>query len=83
MGEVIFQYLKMLRHLSKPEQRRIFDEIQKIENINWSTKEDHKSITNCVDAVENMREYPTKENFKIILTPFFRRVQTSVQNLTP
>ena len=58
MVSVIFRYLKMLRHLPKAEQKRIFDEIQKIENINWATKEDHKSISNCVDAAENMIYYP-------------------------
>lgn len=61
MAAVIFQYLKLLRQLPKTEQRRIFDEIQKIETINWSTKEDHKSLTNAVDAAENMREYPSSD----------------------
>ena len=58
MGNVIFQYLKMLRKLPEEEQRRIFDEIQKIENINWATKEDNRSITNCVNAAENMLQFP-------------------------
>ena len=71
MGKVIFQYLKMLRKLPEEEQRRIFDEIQKIENINWATKEDNRSITNCVDAAENMLQFPPIDWLQARIEVFF------------
>ena len=61
MIATVFQYLNMLKTLSKTEQKRIFEEIQKIEKLNWETKEDKKSLSNCVEASENMRRFPSSE----------------------
>ncbi|CAG5099428.1 Oidioi.mRNA.OKI2018_I69.XSR.g16523.t1.cds [Oikopleura dioica] len=50
----VFSYLKMLEALSEDERLRIFNEIKKIEAINWATKEDKKAQQNCIDAAESM-----------------------------
>lgn len=54
---VVFSYLKMLETLSEEEQLRIFNEIKKIEAINWATKEDRKAMQNCIDAAESMIDF--------------------------
>lgn len=54
---VVFSYLKMLETLSEAEQLRIFNEIKKIEAINWATKEDRKAMQNCIDAAESMIDF--------------------------
>jgi len=49
---IIFEYIRLLNEIPKDEEIRIFKEIQKIENLNWISKEE----TNPFDYVELVAE---------------------------
>ena len=41
---IVFKYIEMLNKISETEEIRIFKEIQKIENLNWNSKEEYNPL---------------------------------------
>ena len=45
----------MIRELPEAERARIFNEIKRIDNIGWTSKEEGESSANCLDIAETMQ----------------------------
>lgn len=59
--KTIFQYINMLKNLPQAEEERIFSEIQKIENLNWVSKEEKSSYDNVEEIAESMPLFPSED----------------------
>ena len=51
----VFSYLAMIRNLPEGERARIFNEINRIDDIGWTSKEEGESSANCLDIAETMQ----------------------------
>ena len=59
--KTIFEYINMLKNLPQAEEERIFSEIQKIENLNWVSKEEKSSYDNVEEIAESMPLFPSED----------------------
>lgn len=58
---IIFQYIKLLKEIPAEEERRIYDEIQRIEQLNWLSQEEKSSYDNVEEIAESMMMYKTED----------------------
>ena len=58
---VIFQYIKLLKEIPAEEEKRIYDEIQRIEQLNWLSQEEKSSYDNVEEIAESMMMYKTED----------------------
>ena len=59
--EIIFQYIKLLKEMPESEEKRIYDEIERIEQLNWLSQEEKSSYDNVEETAESMMLYETEE----------------------
>ena len=56
---MIFAFSKIVKRLSREEKQKIFDEVKKIEDLHWNTKEETGAYNNCTNISLKMPKFPS------------------------
>lgn len=59
IGDIMFAYIRMAKKLGESEKLEIFEEVKKISDTHWNTKEESDAYKSCTSLSNTMPSYPS------------------------